>query len=328
MVAAPVPEMTVHCINVGQGDATLLEFPCGAMLIDAGAQDNEARTNLINYLKTFFARRTDLRNTLESIIITHNHLDHTHALRQIATQFRVKRYIDNGQTNEAANAVWIRTNTFPAGQQVRIRRILDTDIPGAATGLTDSDIDPISCSDCDPKITLLSGQKTVKPTNWTQAQFQNKNYHSIVIRVDFGEASFLFSGDLELAAINMLLARYSGTSLLDVDFYHVGHHGSGNGTTNTFLAAIKPEVAVISVGKSSNPDTANFGHPRLSTFNILKAAITNNRTPIIFVPIAVRTNSFQTRQVRKNIWATAWDTNILVNATLDGIRTVSRRSQP
>src|SRR6185436_8542365 len=126
----------------------------------------------------------------------------------------------------------------------------------------------------------------------------------------FGKAGFLFSGDLELPAIEMLLAKYSGTPLLDVDVYHVGHHGSANGTTNTFLTAMSPALAVISVGKFNSPDTRTFGHPRFSAFKQLKTAISSKRTPVIFVPIANSLNSFQVRQVRKNIWATAWDTNI------------------
>src|ERR1700693_1308583 len=89
-------EMEAHFINVGQADATLLEFPCGAILIDAGAQD--ADKALINYLKTFFARRLDLNNTLDLVIISHDHIDHDFALQDVANAFHIKNYIDNGHT--------------------------------------------------------------------------------------------------------------------------------------------------------------------------------------------------------------------------------------
>ena len=56
--------MRAHYINVGQADATLLEFPCGAILIDAGAQDDGHITSLTDYLTDFFQGRTDLNNTL------------------------------------------------------------------------------------------------------------------------------------------------------------------------------------------------------------------------------------------------------------------------
>jgi len=146
-LVSAAPEMSAHFINVGQGDATLLEFPCGAVLIDSGTQYKSAfaadKTNLIHYLEKFFTRRSDLQNTIDLIIISHNHLDHTLELRRIAERFRVKRYIDNGRLNGdgATNAVWIRTNTFPAGQQITIRQILEADIPTTPTGLTDADIE-------------------------------------------------------------------------------------------------------------------------------------------------------------------------------------------
>jgi beta-lactamase superfamily II metal-dependent hydrolase len=69
--------MTAHFIDVGQAHSTLLEFSCGAMLIDAGTKDDEHEEELLEYLDEFFDRRTDLDRTLDSILITHDHLDHT-----------------------------------------------------------------------------------------------------------------------------------------------------------------------------------------------------------------------------------------------------------
>src|SRR5262245_59745925 len=76
------PTMTVHFINVGQALSTLVEFPCGAMLIDAGA-DKPHRNELVTYLTSFFSRRTDLNNTIDLVVITHQHLDHTRSLRSV-----------------------------------------------------------------------------------------------------------------------------------------------------------------------------------------------------------------------------------------------------
>src|SRR5688500_1748378 len=75
--------MQAHFLPVGQAHATLLEFPCGAALIDAGAQDQESVARLLAYLDEFFARRADLSRTLDLILITHNHIDHTQALKEI-----------------------------------------------------------------------------------------------------------------------------------------------------------------------------------------------------------------------------------------------------
>jgi len=77
------PSMTAHFINIGQGESVLLEFPCGAMLIDAGAQDAAARTRLVAYLNKFFTRRADLHRTINTILLTHDHIDHDAALRTV-----------------------------------------------------------------------------------------------------------------------------------------------------------------------------------------------------------------------------------------------------
>lgn len=93
------PEMYAHFINVGQGDATLLEFPCGAILIDTGAQDNDCVDEMIEYLNDFFNRRTDLDRAFESVFITHNHPDHIKGLKEVINNFTVERLIYNGKAN-------------------------------------------------------------------------------------------------------------------------------------------------------------------------------------------------------------------------------------
>ena len=92
-----------------------------------------------------------------------------------------------------------------------------------------------------------------------------------MVRVDFGESSFLFTGDLETHAVELLVDYYWDSETLDVDIYQVGHHGSHNGTTLKLLAAVSPDMAVLSVGdwdfgqNSRSPFTTwRYGHPRSS----------------------------------------------------------------
>src|SRR5262245_13896402 len=69
-------EMRVHFIDVGQGASTLVEFPCAAILIDSGGETNSEYNGddaLTKYLDGFFARRTDLKKTLHSLILSHPH---------------------------------------------------------------------------------------------------------------------------------------------------------------------------------------------------------------------------------------------------------------
>src|SRR5438552_18541405 len=73
--AALHTEMKIHLINVGQGAATLLEFPCGAVLVDTGGENNTGDA-LVTYLDAFFVRRTDLDRTIAVLFVTHPHIDH------------------------------------------------------------------------------------------------------------------------------------------------------------------------------------------------------------------------------------------------------------
>ena len=326
-LAAQSVYMYAHFINVGQADATLLEFPCGAILIDAGSQDAAYTDSLANYLERFFRRRTDLQRTLDVVYITHNHIDHTRALRTVVENFTVERYVDNGQLEGigTANPKWVRGEAATRG--IQLKTILNTDVftGDNHSGLTDTDIDPITCANCDPNIRILSGQMTDE-VGWSPSDFDNKNNHSLVIRVDFGESSFLFTGDLEKPAIETLLNEYAGhLELLDTDVYKVGHHGSSNGTTSALLRVVSPEMAVISCGTwnygkntDNNFTTWSYGHPRKVVINSLSSSIRKNRSKKIIVKAATAVRSFVDTEVSKRTYGTPWEGNIKVRAGLDG----------
>jgi len=330
--------MAAHFIDMGQADCTLLEFPCGAVIIDAGAQDDDVFVpRLIDYLEKFFQRRTDLHRTLDSIIITHNHIDHTRALPKIVTVFNVRRLIHNGQLHQSGSAETelVGAHAHDPGHNLTVRKILDTDIPNPAVhaGLTDADIDPLSCAKCDPKIVLLSGQRA-PGSGLNDDDFKDANNHSIVVRVDFGQVSFLFTGDMETHALKLLTNRYAGTHILDADVYHVGHHGSDNGTVQGLLSVLTPKIAVISVGhwnfgKNDPHDlftTWHYSHPRKETIDLLKAASPSKRIYPIYA--TVFKSQFDPRRIKvnQNIYATAWDGNIIIHGTLDGQLVPTRKN--
>jgi len=335
---AAEPTMTAHFINVGQGAAALLEFPCGAVLIDAGGQDDDSTERLINYLRNFFADRTDLNGTLQAIYITHPHKDHTLALKRVVNGFTSKRFIENGQDSGSgiANVKWVRS--VAPQRNITVRQVLNSAVManGNHNGITDDVIDPIQCAHCDPRITVLSGQWDDDP-GWSDTDFDNKNNHSLIIRVDFGDSSFLFDGDLEESGIGNVLTFYRNgsahASLLHADVYHVGHHGSNNATTRPFLEEITPVIAVISVGRwdygkgSNSPFTTwAYGHPRTATLDLLAGTIQGQRSDPVFPKAATKSKTFLQRAVRKKIYATAWDGNVKIRATLHKDFTVTRNN--
>ncbi len=329
--AAPArPEMTAHYINVGQGAATLLEFPCGLILIDTGGGSDEYTAELIAHLNGVFMRRPELNRKLESVVITHPHIDHTRGLRKVMETFTVKRYIDDGEIRGSGryNPQWVRKAVQSGEQQAKIVEIDDHDIPAA--GLTNADIDPLKCALCDPKITILMGGIKENP-GWAEVDFDNLNNHSVVVRVDFGKSTFLFSGDLEEAGIAHLVKKFKRTKLLDVDVYMVGHHGAANATNPAFLAAVTPQMAVISMGKWNegrqpyNPfSTYAYGHPRINVLEALSEFIPEERVPVLKVMAGTGARKFSEYEVEKQIYATGWDGTIRVISTLDGEYSVKK----
>jgi len=86
-------QMKAHFINVGQAESILLEFRRHAVLIDAGGEDTgdtRDRDHLLDYLDRFFARRTDLRDTLHSVVVSHPHIDHTRHLMDVLENYTVR----------------------------------------------------------------------------------------------------------------------------------------------------------------------------------------------------------------------------------------------
>lgn len=316
-------DMYVHYISVGQANCALLEFPCGAVLLDTGHYTNRLRDSLTNYLDAFFASRLDLDRTFNSVMISHNHADHTGGLREICSRYRVLNYVDNGQDSSKTQAE-IREDFTQSSHPPHVRGISWDDIrhvPGR-NGMSDAVIDPIDCENIDPSIRVLAGSFDTRPAGWGSSEFKNPNEHSLVIRVDYGQASLLFTGDLEREAIQELLSYYSGTDLLDVDVYEVGHHGSPNGTTPELLAAMTPDIAVFSAGNSNDRGggTAfDYGHPRSSIIGLLCDSLRETRSPSVTRLVAPEPDhEFVKMSITKAVFGTGWDGHVVIRASPDG----------
>jgi beta-lactamase superfamily II metal-dependent hydrolase len=339
--------MRVHFIDVGQGAATLVEFPCAAVLIDAGgerwpedpwrAPDYDSTAQLLAYLEAFFAARPDLHHRLALLILTHPHLDHTRGVPDVLARFSPGSVVYNGQRHgsgidgQNAARAYARTHRGVTSWYVLAETI------DHATGLSNAAIDPVACPSIDPNIRVLWGQVR-DATGWASEDFSDENNHSVVVRIDYGAASILFTGDLEAAdypghraGIEHLLDAYRGSGLLDADVYHVGHHGARNGTTLALLDAISPQIAVISAGPpcDRNGHSAwTFAHPRTATVRRLERTVRDTR-PSTTVRVFDRFGSPPTaRTLRKAIYSTGWDGTIVLEARPDGTWTTRSTSGP
>jgi competence protein ComEC len=306
----------VHYIDMGQGLATLVQFPNGLVMIDAGSQiksqRDESREKVKDYLDAFFKKNTGYNNTINTIIVTHNHQDHTGTIPDVYQRYKVINLV---------------TTSFHKGN--------DVNLPGVKTvlveysnikknGITNKFIDPIkSANGVDPKITLYSGRNA----SFTSAT-ETPNNHSIVTKIEYGKASFVFTGDLEEKGIDYLLNVYNNNlNVLSADVYQVGHHGSPNATNAALLDALKPKIAVISASHKEDVSGGSgwdYGHPRDQVVTLLSGKIGRQRSTQIkgHVYRAEETKSYMV-DIGKAIYCTCWDGNIIIKATSDGDYTVN-----
>lgn len=213
-------DMLVHYINVGQADATLLEFSdeedSYTMLIDTG---NWNATEVVDYL------HAENISAIDIITITHPHADHIGQLDKIINTFDVSEVWMNGEISNAE--VFERA----------LAAIEDHDIDYYEPTIGDLfDIGPVAVKILHPD--SLSG---------------GTNDNSIAIRLQYGDISFLFTGDGELQAERSMLSRGEN---VQADILHVGHHGSKTSTSEEFLTAVNPAIAIYSAGIDNK-----YGHP-------------------------------------------------------------------
>ena len=220
---------SVHFIDVGQADSALILCDGKAMLIDGGNVDDSSL--VVSYLDSQGIEE------LEYLICTHAHEDHVGGLSGPLNTCTVHHVLtpveeyDSKAYEDFLHYVDLQglTPTLPA--------------PG-------------------DQFSLGSAQCTVLAP--LDAEDSSTNDTSIVLRIDYGETSFLFTGDAERPSEQAMLD--SGTQL-SATLLKVGHHGSSTSTSYPFLRAVMPQYAVISVGANND-----YGHPDPDVLSRLRDA--------------------------------------------------------
>ena len=237
---ASVTDLQVHYIDVGQADSILIRIPTENgtknMLIDAGTSEGYPASNIENYLNGLGITE------LEYLIITHPHLDHIGAADEVIADFDVQNIIL--PEGEASTQSWLRV--LSAMEEKAL-----TYIPSEA-GKT--------YTIGEASFTILG------PVDAAAVDPDDANDYSVVVRLDFGETSFLFTGDAETTSEEEMLARFPASDF-KCNVLKVGHHGSTTSTSDAFLSACDPDLAVISCGKGNS-----YGHPHKETLDKLEAA--------------------------------------------------------
>lgn len=226
--------LRVSFIDVGQGDAALIEFPDGqTMLIDAGPKSEEY--NAGERIVAPFLKRRGI-SSIDYLIASHPHADHIGGFKYIFDRFDVKEVIESGQP--ARDPIYIEYAEAVRKEQskVSIARSHDSSIHiGKA------------------KLYLLYPTTTFIDTDTTR-RHPNLNNTSVVFKLCFGEISFLFTGDAEMDAEREMAGIHG--EFLQSTLLKAGHHGSKTSSTQEFLDYVKPRYAVISAGVNNK-----FNHP-------------------------------------------------------------------
>lgn len=227
-VAAAASSFQVDFINVGQGDAALVQCDGHYMLIDGG--DSKQSSLIYSYLKQQSITHLDY------IVATHPDADHIGGL--------------SGALNYAT--VGIAFSPVTEHDTKTFRSFLKY--------LTKQDV-PITVPVAGDVFNLGSATVTVLgPTSVSE----DSNNSSIVLRIVYGNTSFLFTGDAEEAEEKAIL---NSKRTVSSTVLKVGHHGSNASTKYQFLRAVSPQYAVISVGAKNI-----YGHPTENTLSRLRDA--------------------------------------------------------
>ena len=226
---ARTSEMAVHFLDVGQGDAALVVTPHGhAFLVDAGgtrdgAFDIGARVD-VPYLLHYGVR------SLDAIFLSHAHEDHAAGAGSVLTNLPVQHVFTSSEGHE----MYAKSMRLSTASPVLAKfTALQTGDSYTIDGVT---VDVVSA-----------------PAD-TDEKGENGNEACDVVRVRYGGASFLFTGDM---------AKEQEAQLLDegkdvqATVLKVGHHGSDTSSSEAFLRAVAPRYAVISVGLDNG-----YGHPK------------------------------------------------------------------
>ena len=219
-------EVELHVIDVGQGDALAVRTPANRwVVVDAGRRwrgGDAGRATVIPHLR----RRG---GPVELFVVSHPHDDHVGGAATLLQGVRPRAMWD---------AAYVGTSDAYRESLVIAR---DRDIPWRRVHPGDS--------------LVLDGVvfTVLAPDSAWTAALRDPNEASTVVRVRYGDRRFLLTGDAEAGEEAWLIA--SGADLA-ADVLKVAHHGSPTSTTAAFLAAVRPRVALISVGAGNS-----YGHP-------------------------------------------------------------------
>ena len=258
-LSLPDPRLHVTFVDVGQGDAVFITTPSGQQVLVDGGPDPLEMVRHLGANMPFRDRRIEL------VVLTHVHSDHVSGLLEVLRRYDVRRVLERKiEYDSPPYEAWRQAVEEEGAEVIR-----------AEAGQMISLGDGVFIQVLNPPARLLRG---------TASDVDNA---SVVLRLVYGNVSFLLAADMFRQGEAALLAR---NATIASDVLKVGHHGSRTSSSAAFLDQVSPAIAVITVGENNR-----FGHPHPEALAALRRYVpeellllTRDRGTIEFVTDGVR----------------------------------------
>ncbi len=226
--------LQVHYLDVGQGDSTLIVTPSGRQVLVDGGPDGDVTSLELADAMPGGDRSLDL------VVMTQPDTDHSRGLLEVLDRYTVGAVLTGPDpTDSQALAEW--------EQRLGQHGITPVVVSSGYKIILDEDVE----------LAILNP--------WADRLFGDSNNDAVAIRLTYGNVSVLLTADIEAEAEQRLLT--SGLPLSST-VLKVGHHGSSTSTTQGFLDAVSPAIAVVSAGIDNQ-----YGHPAADVLSRLEAAL-------------------------------------------------------
>lgn len=223
-------QFTFAMLDIGQGDALFIESPTGTQILIDGGPPKKILGSLRKVMSPF-------DRSLDAVFITNPDQDHIGGLQDVLKNYKVGYVLESGTTSDSKTFQNLKTDFYNKKiREVLVRKGMKIDLGGGAI------------------LTIIFPDQDVSlwPTN----------DGSIVARLDYGNTSILLTGDATMKTEKLILEKNKKENL-ESKILKVGHHGSRNSSSVSFVKTVSPKYAFISLGKDNK-----YGHPHQEVLDL------------------------------------------------------------